>query len=106
MINMELAAGYRGYTAQIGSPITLAGPPTDMVRKFWRTSPCPATTGSRPAPRCCPGKNAKAMQDASRFFRDKGVQSRPDAMPRHRRGIVTETIRTSPQTTSAAPTAT
>ena len=34
MINMELAAGYRGYTAQIGSPITL-GPPTDMVRKFW-----------------------------------------------------------------------
>jgi Xaa-Pro aminopeptidase len=24
-----------------------------------------------------PGKNAKAMQEASRFFRDKGVQSRP-----------------------------
>src|SRR5262249_7313057 len=28
IINMELAAGYRGYTAQIGSPICL-GPPTD-----------------------------------------------------------------------------
>ena len=24
-----------------------------------------------------PGKNAKAMQDASKFFRDKGVQPRP-----------------------------
>ena len=34
IVNMELAAGYRGYTAQIGSPICL-GEPTDMVRKFW-----------------------------------------------------------------------
>src|SRR3954463_11306602 len=34
IINMELAAGYRGYTAQVGSPITL-GEPTEMVRKFW-----------------------------------------------------------------------
>ena len=34
IINMELAAGYRGYTAQIGSPICL-GEPTEMVRKFW-----------------------------------------------------------------------
>src|SRR4051812_31568352 len=34
IINMELAAGYRGYTAQIGSPIAL-GPPTDMVKRFW-----------------------------------------------------------------------
>ena len=34
IVNMELAAGYNGLSAQIGSPITL-GPPTDMVRKFW-----------------------------------------------------------------------
>ena len=34
IINMELAAGYRGYTAQIGSPICV-GEPTEMVRKFW-----------------------------------------------------------------------
>ena len=34
IINMELAAGYRGYSAQIGSPICL-GPPTDMVKRFW-----------------------------------------------------------------------
>src|SRR6266853_330982 len=34
IINMELAAGYRGYTAQVGSPICI-GPPTDMVKRFW-----------------------------------------------------------------------
>src|SRR5262249_56288658 len=34
IINMELAAGYNGLSAQIGSPITL-GPPTAMGRKFW-----------------------------------------------------------------------
>src|SRR5438067_5907960 len=32
IINMELAAGYNGMSAQIGSPIT-PGPPTDLVRK-------------------------------------------------------------------------
>src|SRR4029077_208201 len=34
IINMELAAGYRGYSAQIGSPICL-GRPTEMGRRFW-----------------------------------------------------------------------
>jgi len=34
IVNMELAAGYRGYTAQIGSPVCI-GAPTDMVRRFW-----------------------------------------------------------------------
>src|ERR1043165_3290360 len=74
LINMELAAGYRGYTAQIGSPIT-PGPPTDIVRKFWEevTPPGYKQIGAE----MLPGKNAKAMQDASKFFRDKGVQSRP-----------------------------
>ena len=74
MVNMELAAGYRGYTAQIGSPITL-GPPTDMVRKFWDEITLPGY--NKIVAEMLPGKNAKAMQDASRFFRDKGVQSRP-----------------------------
>jgi Xaa-Pro aminopeptidase len=74
MINMELAAGYRGYTAQIGSPITL-GPPTDMVRKFWDDITLPGY--NKIVAEMLPGKNAKAMQDASRFFRDRGVQSRP-----------------------------
>ena len=67
-------AGYRGYTAQIGSPITL-GPPTDMVRKFWEEITLPGY--DKIVAEMLPGKNAKAMQDASKFFRDKGVQSRP-----------------------------
>src|SRR5215210_8369961 len=74
IINMELAAGYRNYTAQIGSPITL-GPPTDMVRKFWEEITLPGY--NKIVAEMMPGKNAKAMQDASKFFRDKGVQSRP-----------------------------
>src|SRR5919106_6501170 len=32
IINMELAAGYRGYTAQVGSPICV-GEPNEMVKK-------------------------------------------------------------------------
>jgi Xaa-Pro aminopeptidase len=47
IINMEIAAGYRGYTAQIGSPICL-GPPTDMVRTFWDDITLPAFRTWRP----------------------------------------------------------
>src|ERR1700716_3212819 len=74
MINMELAAGYRGYTAQIGSPITL-GPPTDMVRKFWEDITLPGY--HKIVAEIAPGKNAEAMGRPTRFFRDNGVQSRP-----------------------------
>jgi Xaa-Pro aminopeptidase len=74
IINMELAAGYRGYTAQIGSPITL-GPPTDMVRRFWEDITLPGY--HRIVAEIQPGKPAEAMREASKFFRDKGVQSRP-----------------------------
>ena len=74
IINMELAAGYRGYSAQIGSPITL-GPPTDMVRKFWDEITLPGY--NKIVAEIGPGKPADNMRLASRFFRDKGVQSRP-----------------------------
>jgi Xaa-Pro aminopeptidase len=74
IINMELAAGYRGYTAQIGSPITL-GPPTDMVRKFWEDITLPGY--HKIVAEIAPGKPAEAMRTASKFFRDHGVQSRP-----------------------------
>ena len=74
IINMELAAGYRGYTAQIGSPICL-GPPTDMVKKFWEEITLPGYR--RIVAEISPGKPAEAMRQASRFFRDSGVQSRP-----------------------------
>jgi Xaa-Pro dipeptidase len=74
IINMELAAGYRGYTAQIGSPICV-GPPTDMVKKFWDEIMLPGY--QRIVAEIAPGKPCEAIRQASRFFRDKGVQSRP-----------------------------
>jgi Xaa-Pro dipeptidase len=73
-INMELAAGYRGYTAQIGSPICI-GPPTDMVRKFWDEITLPGY--KRIVAEIAPGKPVENMRLAGKFFRDKGVQSRP-----------------------------
>jgi Xaa-Pro dipeptidase len=74
IINMELAAGYRGYTAQIGSPICI-GEPTDMVRKFWAEITLPGY--HRIIAEIAPGKPAENMREASKFFREKGVQSRP-----------------------------
>ena len=74
IINMELAAGYRGYSAQIGSPITL-GQPTEMVRKFWEEITLPGY--HKIVAEIAPGKPTEAMRTASRFFRDHGVQSRP-----------------------------
>jgi Xaa-Pro aminopeptidase len=74
IINMELAAGYRGYTAQIGSPITL-GEPTEMVRKFWDEIALPGY--HKIVAEIAPGRPTEAMREASKFFREKGVQSRP-----------------------------
>jgi Xaa-Pro aminopeptidase len=74
IINMELAAGYRGYTAQVGSPICL-GPPTDMVRKFWDEITLPGY--QRMAAEIKPGNTVEAVQAAGKFFRQMGVQSRP-----------------------------
>src|SRR5215831_16698233 len=74
IINMELAAGYRGYTAQVGSPICL-GPPTDMVRKFWEEITLPGY--QRMAAEIKPGNPVEAIQSAGKFFRQQGVQSRP-----------------------------
>src|SRR5262252_8678107 len=74
IINMELAAGYRGYTAQVGSPICL-GPPTDMVRRFWEEITLPGY--QRMAAEIKPGNPLEAIRTAGEFFRQKGVQSRP-----------------------------
>jgi len=74
IINMELAAGYRGYTAQIGSPITV-GEPTEMVKKFWHEVTLPGY--QRIIAEIAPGKPVEAMRTASKFFRDNGYQSRP-----------------------------
>jgi Xaa-Pro dipeptidase len=74
IINMELAAGYRGYTAQIGSPICL-GPPTDMVKRFWEDIALPSFRTMAAAIK--PGNPVDSIHEAGKFFRQKGVQSRP-----------------------------
>jgi Xaa-Pro dipeptidase len=74
IINMELAAGYRGYTAQIGSPICV-GEPTEMVKKFWNDITLPGY--KKIIAEIAPGRPAENMRLASKFFRDNGYQSRP-----------------------------
>jgi Xaa-Pro aminopeptidase len=85
IINMELAAGYNGLSAQIGSPITL-GPPTDMVRKFWEEITLPGY--KKIVAEIRPGNATDNMRLASRFFREHGVQSRPTQV--HGIDIVTD----------------
>src|SRR5207248_832049 len=71
IINMELAAGYRGYTAQIGSPICL-GPPTDRVRKFWDEIALP---GFKPmADEIAPGRPLENIRTAGT---SSAIGSRP-----------------------------
>src|SRR6201997_2070312 len=74
IINMELAAGYRGYSAQIGSPICL-GPPTDMVKRFLEDITLPVF--EKMAAAIKPGNPVSQIQEIGKEFRAKGVQSRP-----------------------------
>lgn len=85
IVTMELAAGYRGYTAQIGSPICI-GEPTEMVRKFWYEIMLPGY--HRIVAEIAPGKPLENMRQATEFFRDSGVQSRP--LHCHGIGLVTD----------------
>jgi Xaa-Pro aminopeptidase len=85
IINMELAAGYNGLTAQVGSPITL-GAPNGMVQKFWEEITLPGYRKIIAEIR--PGNATDNMRLASRFFRDQGVQSRPTQV--HGIDIVTD----------------
>jgi Xaa-Pro aminopeptidase len=74
IVNMELAAGYRGYTAQIGQPICLGEPPAD-VRRFWDEIAEPGY--ARMIEEIRPGNRIDQLRVAGEFFREKGVQSRP-----------------------------
>jgi len=86
IVIMEIAAGYRGYTAQIGSPICL-GPPTDMVRKFWEEITLPGY--KKIVAEIKPGNPIDNVRLAAQFFRQNGVQSRPTQI--HGIDIVTAT---------------
>lgn len=74
IIIMELAAGYRGYSAQIGQPICV-GTPTPDVQRFWDEIAKPGY--ERVVATIAPGRPVSDMQKAAQFFRDNGVQSRP-----------------------------
>jgi Xaa-Pro dipeptidase len=86
IVIMELAAGYRGYTAQIGSPICV-GEPTEMVKKFWHEITLPGY--QRIVAEIRPGNPIDNVRIAAKFFRDMGVQSRPTQI--HGIDIVTAT---------------
>ena len=70
----ELAIGYRGYAAQIGSPICV-GPPTDMVKRFWDEIVLPGF--EQIVAEIGPGKPVENMRVAAQYFRRHGAQSRP-----------------------------
>lgn len=74
IILMELAAGYRGYSAQIGQPICLGEPPED-VRRFWDEVAKPGYEKVTAA--IGPGRPLEDMRKAAAFFREQGCQSRP-----------------------------
>ena len=74
IVIMELAAGYRGYTAQIGSPICV-GEPTEMVKRFWHEIALPGYR--RIIAEIKPGNPIDNVRIAAQFFRRMGVQSRP-----------------------------
>ena len=74
IVIMELAAGYRGYSAQIGSPICVGEPPIE-VRRFFDDIVLPGFESMVAVAR--PGHHLDEMRAAGRLYRDKGVQSRP-----------------------------
>ncbi|HEV2438908.1 MAG TPA: M24 family metallopeptidase [bacterium] len=77
LILNELAAGYEGYTAQIGIPICV-GRPTDRVRRMWDEVVQPGF--EMLAAELRPGNTFDAMQRRTGFFRERGYQSRPIVM--------------------------
>ena len=81
IINMELAAGYRGYTAQIGSPITL-GEPTEMVRRFWNEITLPGY--HKIVAEIAPDRPAEAMRESREVLPRQRRTVATDAVPRHR----------------------
>src|SRR5919197_1722591 len=74
IVMMELAAGYRGYSAQIGSPICLGEPPSE-VQRFFDEIVLPGF--ERMVAVTKPGHRLDELVEAGRFYRQQGVQSRP-----------------------------
>src|SRR5438105_3510844 len=54
---------------------TRLGPPTDMVKRFWEDITLPSF--EMMAAEIKPGNPVSKIHEAGKFFRQKGVQSRP-----------------------------
>ena len=74
LILNELAAGYEGYTAQIGIPICV-GEPVGRVRRMFDEVVRPGFDAL--AEELRPGNPFEAVWAKARFFRERGYQSRP-----------------------------
>ncbi len=74
LILNELAAGYEGYTAQVGVPICV-GPPTARVQQMFHEIVLPSFTLL--AAELRPGNTFAALSEKARIFRARGYQSRP-----------------------------
>jgi len=74
IVIMELAAGYRGYSAQIGSPVSI-GEPTREVRRFFDQIVLPGFERMVVAARS--GHRLQELREAGRYYREHGAQSRP-----------------------------
>ncbi len=74
LILNELAAGYEGYTAQVGVPICV-GPPTERVRQMFDEVVLPSFRAF--AAELRPGNTFQTLSEKAGFFRAHGYQSRP-----------------------------
>jgi Xaa-Pro aminopeptidase len=74
IVIMEMAAGYRGYSAQIGSPVCIGEPPKE-VRRFFDDIVLPGFERMVAVAR--PGHHLNELVEAGHFYREHGVQSRP-----------------------------
>ncbi len=74
IVMMELAAGYRGYSAQIGSPVCIGEPPKE-VRRFFDDIVLPGFQKMVAVARA--GHHLNELAEAAKFYREQGVQSRP-----------------------------
>lgn len=83
-INNELAIGYRGYTAQIGTPITV-GKPTDELLEMYNKIALPGFLRLEALLR--PGVSYEDFRQAGQWFREQGYQGRPTLL--HSIDIVT-----------------
>ncbi len=74
IINNEMAAGYGGFTVQIGNPVCV-GEPTERAQKLWEEAVLPSARAIEGALR--PGKTLEDIRQAGRVILKNGYTGRP-----------------------------